>query len=66
MRFRELIEEFVDGLLTMDSRLWHSMVPQVIAPGRLTDEYLRGRRQFNLPPFRISLILSVLFLTHAE
>ena len=66
MRFRELIEEFVDGLLTMDSRLWHSMVPQVIAPSRLADEYQRGRRQFNLPSFRIFLILSVLFLTHAE
>ena len=66
MRFRELIEEFVDGLLTMDSRLWHSMVPQVIAPSRLTYEYQRGRRQFNLPSFRIFLILSVLFLTHAE
>lgn len=61
LSFRELIEEFMDGLFNMDSRLWHSLVPLIIAPGKLTNEYLRGRRQFYLPPFRIYLILSVLF-----
>lgn len=61
LTFRELLEELADGLFNMDSRLWRSLLPLAIFPGRLTLEYLRGRRMHYLPPFRLYLILSVLF-----
>ena len=34
--FRELLEEMADGLLNLDSRLWRSLIPLIIHPGRLT------------------------------
>ena len=64
--FRELLEEMADGLLNLDSRLWRSLIPLIIHPGRMTIEYLRGRRMYYLPPFRLYLILSVLFFLLPE
>lgn len=64
--FRELLGELADGLFNLDSRLWRSLVPLVVAPGKLTVEYLRGRRMYYLPPFRLYLILSVLFFLVPE
>lgn len=61
LTFRELLEELADGLFNMDSRLWRSLLPLALIPGRLTLVYLRGRRMYYLPPFRLYLILSVLF-----
>lgn len=61
LTFRELLEELADGLFNMDSRLWNSLIPLIAHPGRLTKEYLAGRRMLYLPPFRLYLILSVLF-----
>lgn len=61
LTFREMLEEFVDGLFNMDSRIWRSLLPLALQPGRLTLEYLRGRRMHYLPPFRLYLILSVIF-----
>ena len=61
LTFRELLEELADGLFNTDSRLWRSLIPLALMPGRLTIEYLRGRRMYYLPPFRLYLILSVLF-----
>lgn len=61
LTFRELFDEFVDGLLNMDSRVWRTLLPLALYPGQLTVEYLKGRRMYYLPPFRLYLILSVLF-----
>lgn len=59
--FRELLVEIADGLFNTDSRIWRTLIPLALKPGKLTLEYLRGRRMFYLPPFRLYLILSVLF-----
>lgn len=61
LKFRELLEELADGLFNMDSRLWRTLVPLAVHPGKLTNEYLHGKRMHYLPPFRLYLILSVLF-----
>lgn len=61
LTFRELLAEIADGLFNWDSRLWRSLVPLAIHPGKLTLAYLAGRRMYFLPPFRLYLILSVLF-----
>jgi len=61
LSFRELLEELADGLFNTDSRLWRSLLPLILHPGRLTIEYLEGRRMHYLPPFRLYLILSVIY-----
>ena len=57
----ELISEAFGDLFELDSRLWRTLVPLLIRPGKLTRDYLRGRRARFMPPFRSYLVLSVVF-----
>ncbi|MCH8334502.1 MAG: DUF3667 domain-containing protein [Proteobacteria bacterium] len=57
----ELLRDAVGDLLELDSRLWRTLVPLVIRPGQLTRDYLEGRRARVMPPFRMYLVLSILF-----
>jgi hypothetical protein len=61
LSFRELLHELADGLFDLDSRIWRSLLPLAFQPGKLTSEYLAGKRMRFLPPFRLYLILSLLF-----
>jgi len=61
----ELISDAFGDLLEIDSRLWQTLVPLLIRPGRLTHDYLQGRRARYMPPFRMYLVLSVLFFVIA-
>ena len=38
------IREALDGLLSFDSRVWHTLIVLLYRPGELTLEYWRGRR----------------------
>jgi YD repeat-containing protein len=59
----ELVHEMLEGLTHSDSRLWRTLRLLWFKPGRLTEEFVAGRRVAYLPPFRLYLILSIaLFL----
>jgi hypothetical protein len=57
----ELVRDAFGDLFELDSRLWRTLVPLVARPGRLTREYLEGRRARFMPPFRMYLVLSLVF-----
>jgi hypothetical protein len=57
----ELLHEVLEGLTHSDSRLWRSLHYLWLKPGRLTLEFVAGRRFSFLPPFRLYLIISVVF-----
>ncbi len=57
----ELLRDAFGDLLEFDSRLWRTLIPLMIAPGQLTRDYLRGRRTRYMPPFRMYLVLSIVF-----
>jgi hypothetical protein len=57
----ELISDAFGDLFELDSRLWQTLVPLMIRPGLLTHDYLQGRRARYMPPFRMYLVLSLLF-----
>jgi len=61
----ELISDAFGDLFELDSRLWQTLVPLMIRPGRLTHDYLQGRRARYMPPFRMYLVLSLLFFVVA-
>jgi hypothetical protein len=59
----ELVHELLEGLTHSDSRLWRTLKYLWFKPGRLTQEFVAGRRVAYLPPFRLYLVLSIaLFL----
>lgn len=61
----ELIQDAFGDLFEIDSRLWRTIIPLLIRPGRLTLDYLEGRRARYMPPFRMYLVLSVVFFVVA-
>ena len=61
----ELISDAFGDLLELDSRLWQTLIPLINRPGQLTHDYLQGRRARYMPPFRMYLVLSLLFFVVA-
>ena len=48
-------------LAHLDSRVWRTLIALLLRPGRLTNEFVAGRRTLYLPPFRLYLVLSLIF-----
>jgi hypothetical protein len=63
---RELIHEALEGLAHSDSRIWRALGYLLFKPGKLTLEFVAGKRAAGLPPFRLYLILSVAFFLVAS
>lgn len=61
----ELISDAFGDLFELDSRLWQTVVPLLLRPGRLTYDYLQGRRARYMPPFRMYLVMSLIFFVVA-
>lgn len=57
----QLVREFIGDLFELDSRLWRTVIPLLFRPGKLTTEYLRGRRVHYTPPVRLYLVTSLFF-----
>ncbi len=61
----ELLQDAFGDLFELDSRLWRTIIPLLGRPGQLTRDYLEGRRARYMPPFRMYLVLSVVFFVVA-
>jgi hypothetical protein len=57
----ELLQEVSEVLTTLDSRLWRTLEYLLLRPGRLTADYLKGRRARYAPPLRLFLGASLIF-----
>jgi hypothetical protein len=58
--FLEFLHEFILHYFAAEGRLWRTLAA-LIHPGRLTIEYLRGRKLAYVPPFRLYLTVSIIF-----
>jgi len=63
---RELVHEALEGITHSDSRLWRTLRTLWFKPGKLTLEFVAGRRESYLPPFRLYLVLSVILVLIAS
>jgi len=56
-----LAHDVIHDLGHVDSRVWRTLRALLLRPGYLTNEFLAGRRTRYLPPFRLYLVLSIIF-----
>jgi len=63
---KELLHDALEGITHSDSRLWRSLYLLWFKPGKLTQEFVAGRRASYLPPFRLYLIVSIVFFLIAS
>ena len=59
--FFGLIASSLADTFALDSRLWRTVPVLMFRPGRVTRNYLDGKRARYVPPFRLFLLASVLF-----
>ncbi|MGD8733773.1 MAG: DUF4286 family protein [Gammaproteobacteria bacterium] len=57
----EMVREASEILTSLESRLWRTLGLLLVRPGRLTRDYLLGRRARYIPALRLFLGLSLLF-----
>src|SRR5262245_30293653 len=57
-----LVNTVVQELLSIDGALWRTLRLLFLRPGRLSLEYVAGRRRAYLNPFRLLLVAIVVYL----
>ena len=57
---RSLASDFFDNVLSLDSKLLRTIGPLLFRPGRLTREYLAGRRAPYVRPLKLYLLAALL------
>jgi len=59
--FPVLLRDMMEDLLDLDSRFIRTMKPLLFKPGRLTRDYMEGRRFRYAPPMRLYIFSSIIF-----
>lgn len=59
--FPKVLWEMVNEAFDLDSRVGRTLLPLLLRPGRLSMEYIAGRRARYVNPLRLYIILSVVF-----
>ncbi len=62
----ELLKDAGDLIASLDSRLWRTLGLLLFRPGRLTVDYLEGKRARYVPPFRLFISASIVFFFAAS
>lgn len=57
-----MLHEVTHELLHVDGKIWRTLKALLLTPGRLTEEYWRGRRASWIGPIRVFLIAAALLL----
>jgi hypothetical protein len=58
---REFLHEFIGHYIALEGKLWKTLALLLFRPGRLTTEYIAGRRARYVQPLRMYLTFSILF-----
>jgi len=64
--FWDILREAAEVVTHADSRLWRTLWSLVFRPGFLSQQFLAGRRASYLSPFRLYLVLSIVFFLIAS
>jgi hypothetical protein len=57
----EFVHEFITHYVALEGKLWKTMLLLTLQPGRLTTEYLAGRKARYINPLRIYITASFIF-----
>lgn len=63
--FPALLRDLMEDLLDLDSRFMRTIKPLLFKPGRLTRDYMEGRRFRYAPPMRLYIFSSIVFFVLA-
>lgn len=62
--FSSVVTDILDTVFEYDNRIWRTLLPLYFNPGKISKEFMAGRRVRYVLPFRLFFVLSVvMFLT---
>ncbi|MBQ0736407.1 DUF3667 domain-containing protein [Aquimarina celericrescens] len=61
LSFKDFFSEFFASIFSYDSRLRHTIVALLFSPGKISKEYVEGKRIKYANPFRFYLSVSIIF-----
>ena len=61
LSFNDYFNEFLAGLFAYDSRIRRTLSTLLFHPGKISKEYIRGKREYYANPFRFYLSASIIF-----
>ncbi|SIR39042.1 DUF3667 domain-containing protein [Maribacter ulvicola] len=57
----DFFEEFLANYISYDSKLWRTLAALLLRPGKITKEYISGKRLSYTNPFRFLLSLAIIY-----
>lgn len=61
LQLSQLLSEFFSSFYSLDSRFLNTIIPLTTKPGKVTSEYVSGKRMSFMNPFRFYINVSILF-----
>ncbi len=61
LSFKDFFDEFFSSLISYDSRLRHTIIALLFSPGKISKDYIEGKRVRYANPFRFYLSVSIIF-----
>jgi len=61
LTFNDFFEEFFSGIFAYDSRLYRTLRALLFKPGKISKDYIEGKRQRYANPYKFYLSVSILF-----
>ncbi len=59
--FKSFLAEIFNGFISWDAKFWKTIIPLIIAPGKVSKDYVEGKRMRYANPFRFYLTVSIIF-----
>lgn len=61
LSFSVFLNNLFSGFFSYDSRFWKTFIPLLIKPGKVSKQYIEGKRSRFVNPFRLYLNVSIIF-----
>lgn len=59
--FSSFLKEVFNGFISLDAKVWTTLVPLLIKPGKVSRDFIEGKRARYSNPFQFYLTVSILF-----
>ena len=59
--FKNFVGELFSGFFNFDAKFWTTLIPLLTKPGKVSRDYIEGKRQLYTNPFRFYLTVSIVF-----
>jgi len=61
LTFSHFLSNLLNGLFSYDSRLWTTFIPLLTKPGKVSKDFIEGKRTRFVNPFQLYLNVSIIF-----